>query len=393
MVRRALKGAGGWWPDAPWRTRAVVVVGVLVSAALLDYSLGWALDSARPGTDEKATLPAVTKGSTTDPRAASPAMSGSPWAARHFADLKRIPYEYWSFVERKPQVFDAPGLHVRGWRRTSASAPSSRRAIPTVWVLGGSVAFGVGQRDEHTIASELARLASKAGRSIAVENFGQLDSVHFNEVIEYEQLLAERPDPAFALFLDGAADVQAQAAFDQPTASLLRTQGYSIALNGKRIETTVATPDTPSLGPSLWTTYRDHSLVAKGLRATGLIATAAGAEPEPPDQTAALLSSTVGRNAAEVYERGQFLTRTLSRRHGVSPMYFWQPIGLDLPAFTAARSALPERTIDLAGVLDDRREVFIDGVDVNEEGAKLIALAMWKDLEPKVIDWYRSHGG
>ena len=54
---------------------------------------------------------------------------------------------------------------VRSSQKFRCECPS-----PTLWRLGGSVAFGLRQRDDETIASELSRLAAVDGISLDVTN-------------------------------------------------------------------------------------------------------------------------------------------------------------------------------------------------------------------------------
>ena len=51
--------------------------------------------------------------------------------------------------------------------------PAKCDCVPReVWLVGGSAAFGSGQRDDHTIASELVRAAGADGVSLRVRNLG-----------------------------------------------------------------------------------------------------------------------------------------------------------------------------------------------------------------------------
>lgn len=372
------------------RARVAAVVGAAALLVAADYGLGLAVDTFR----SEEPPPAVGPERGTDPRTAAPAMAGDAWAAAHFAALDEMTTEYWPLVEAKPEPYSGGSITVTGWDRRSAT-PGAGGDGPSVWFLGGSLAFGVGQRDEHTIASEVARLAAADGLPVQVRNVGRPGWVHFQEAILYEQLLAEGPAPELAVFLDGATDIRAHAAFDEPVPALLDTQEYAVALGGRRIQTGPSAPPEPDLTAELWRTYRDHSFVAGLLGsdpadAQDVPEPSAQGDPEPDD---ALASAQTGREAVEIYARGQVLTRALSEQYGVDARWYWQPLGVDRPAGAAARGALDGRATDLTSVLAGHKDVFIDAVDVNEEGAHLLAVAIWEDLRPAVEAWHRDHGG
>jgi hypothetical protein len=80
-----------------------------------------------------------------------------------------------------------------------------------VWMFGGSTTFGWKQRDGHTIASELARLAWSHGTALHVRNFGVPGDVGWQESRRLERELA-RTDrrPALVILYDGFNDVRAQ---------------------------------------------------------------------------------------------------------------------------------------------------------------------------------------
>ena len=75
-----------------------------------------------------------------------------------------------------------------------------------VWFLGGSTTFGIGQRDEHTIPSEVGRLAEADGHPIRVENLGVSAWSTWQEVIELQRRLDTEPAPDLVVFLDGVND-------------------------------------------------------------------------------------------------------------------------------------------------------------------------------------------
>ena len=78
----------------------------------------------------------------------------------------------------------------------------------TVWFFGGSAAFGIGQRDEHTVASELVRIAEADGVRLEVRNFGAPAWTLWQEYEAFAARLID-PDerrPDIVVFYDGFND-------------------------------------------------------------------------------------------------------------------------------------------------------------------------------------------
>ena len=99
--------------------------------------------------------------------------------------------------------------------------------VLTVWVFGGSAAFGVGQRDEHTIPSDLARLAAADGIRIRVVNFATPAYVAWQEALQLRTELARRPDPDLVIVYHGANDL---ADIDRLVAAMARLRQHAHAL-------------------------------------------------------------------------------------------------------------------------------------------------------------------
>jgi lysophospholipase L1-like esterase len=114
--------------------------------------------------------------------------------------------------------------------------------------------------------------------------------------------------------------------------------------------------------------------------------------------------------AAEQYRRGVLAGRSVARDAGVPVVHLWQP---QLISVSGGRPYLPEvprlarisegsiesgpeavrrvaemsgvDPIDLSGAFDGRNEpLFFDGAHTNERGARILAAAMWEQLEPLV---------
>lgn len=431
-IRRA-KGVGpassGWQPTrtdvihpdgrgnartrSRWRVPTLVGMAVIVLAA--DYGLGWSWDqvfAARPvpGSASAPTAPTTSvpvsgetdlaPGTEPDPRATAPAMAGAPWAARYFADLQRQPFGYWPLIGSHPEDLATPYINVEDWVRRSWAPPGPAAARPQIWFFGGSAMFGEGQRDEHTIPSEVARLAEADGLPVRVLNFGQRGWVHWQEMLLFEQQLAGRPRPAIAVFLDGPNDLESVGAFPDNVPNT-RNPTKEDAENGgpRALVTTVLAPPAPSLVEQVRAAYEQHSAVRKIARWTGVLPEPAGAEPDPttttttPGGTGTFAGVDDVRPAITIYRRGRDLTDHIAEGAGVPVEHFLQPqYYKDLPVWTYVRENWPGPTTDLSDAMGDEADaVYLDGVHTNERGAHLVAEAMWARLRPTVRTWYRTH--
>ncbi|MCB1038265.1 MAG: SGNH/GDSL hydrolase family protein, partial [Acidimicrobiales bacterium] len=304
--------------------------------------------------------------------------------------------------------FTSPYLNIRGWERLSYEPEGDRSAMPVVAMLGGSTTWGEGQRDEYTIASWLARFAERDGVPLVIHNYGQRGWTHFQEMILYEQLLALGPVPDISVFYDGANELTTQSLLDVAVPSHTMAYAYAERLTGKTVATEfLQQPATRAPWSAAWEAYQEHSAIDK---LAGLLrGEPAGAAPRQDDGAPGdgftsgqeenedgLISNyditdQDGIDAGKVYERGKALTLEISRTYGVEPLLFWQPMAQDVRPQQLARAELTDSTIDISGVLQDHREVFIDAVHTNEEGARMVAEAIWKHLGPAIHRWYREH--
>jgi len=186
----------------------------LVIILALDWGLG-ALWTAAVGEDGGSTSEQVATEAAgqipLDPRADSPAMAAYPWADAYFDELNRLRYDYTPFVFGRLEVNRGRFINTTPDGRRSYVPPIARTGDPVdIWFLGGSTTFGEGQRDEHTIPSEVARLAADDGLPVRVHNLGQQGLVSWQQLVIFERELARRPAPDLVVFYDGTNDYNAQ---------------------------------------------------------------------------------------------------------------------------------------------------------------------------------------
>lgn len=242
----------------------------------------------------------------------------------------------------------------------------------TIWMFGGSTTFGVGQRQDRTIASRLVKMAEAKGIRIEVVNYGVSGYVNWQESQQFADDLAAGKRPDLAIFLDGAND----------TALALERESYGL------------------LDPT-----KTYSLSMEDSQRKVLADQAKAANYKPKGDLD--LAATI---AAEQYRRGVAVAQAASRNYDVPVVFFWQAqlytVPLDRPLVRAALKqwkidpdysrrvgtmarAIAERSgvdpIDLTHVYDDvDGPVFFDQSHTNELGAEIEAKAMFHDLWPMI---------
>lgn len=255
---------------------------------------------------------------------------------------------------------------VDGSRATRRPACDCPRV--SVWFGGASTAFGVGQRDDHTVASELVRLAERDSVALDVRNLGVPGWTVWQEARDFgERLTAATDPPDVAVFLDGFNDA-------------LGTITQSVVAG--RIDD----------GP----TVMDNADVLAATR-DRLEASSVGG------------GRVLGREAARRYRVEMAAIAEHARARSVETVHYFQPDAFasarqsaavegiyafdpDLferaeaaEALEAMSTALEADVHNLRHALDGaRRPMFGDAVHLNEEGASLLAREMYRTLGPAV---------
>jgi len=297
------------------------------------------------------------------------AFADDPWAGPLFDELNNRS-KYRPDLVLGSRLGDSTGeyLNVRDTRRVSYEP---KDAAFDVWFFGGSTMFGIGQRDGHTIPSEVARLAERDGVSFRPVNFGVSADVNWTETLRFAEALENTTTlPELVVFYDGCNEM---------------------GLSGDRVGI-----GNPRAGESsrLSVSDKDREQFAEER---------AGA-PEPSSDG----YDSAKRIGAAQYGRGVELGRRLAASFGVPVSYFWQPLLLSkVPrAFDAetfarldfdpddvpvARSAYQEigrarpGVVDLSGALDALDQpVLLDYCHTDEVGAATVAAAMYDELRPEL---------
>lgn len=273
-----------------------------------------------------------------------------------------------------------------GVRSTWRPPPCECRRL-RVWVFGGSTAFGFPQKDDHSIPSELARVAWERGLALDIENRAMPGFSSGQEARQFADLLVSSDPPYVAVFLDGANDVTQQQ--QRAVAGGGRDESDTIeATAERRVEAAFSVND-----------------VVEGvdrLAGWGRESAAAGEEPIPPPRE-------IGEHAGNRYRRNAELVSRLAASAGVAVVRFWQPtaadVGPELAApgvltgasrevmsttYAGAFSRVPDDVVDLRNVLDAApRPVFLDVTHVSDTGASIIGRKMFEHMEPLLTELAR----
>jgi len=298
------------------------------------------------------------------------AHEGEPWIEDYFRELvASAPYHDYILGLRLRDV-DGEHLTIVDGRRVTYSPDD---AEVTVWFFGGSTMFGVGQRDDHTIPSVVARVAEDDGIAVRALNFGGSADASWGETIRFaEALESDLPRPDLVVFYDGANE--------RGLASYRADDG--------------------SLDPSVMERYplsdddrEDHR-------------TSLGGEPLPYGPERAEVEIDL---AAAQYRRAAAVARRLAAPDDIPVVHVWQPepfskrptpqddelwrrtdfqIG-DLPESTRIYAEMRRRSgvdpIDLSRALDDvDAPVYFDSSHTNELGARVIGTELYERLAPRL---------
>ncbi len=234
----------------------------------------------------------------------------------------------------------------------------------TVWVVGGSAAFGLGQRDSHTIASELVRLADEAGIALDVTNLATPGWTFWQEVQAVRQRLESRPMPDAVVFLHGFNDVVGVAM--EESLRGLGGEGPTLLRSADVVEFSGRGYDPADIDPAAVADESGRRMAELSRDADALLGPGRSLFVFQPDAFASRRQLDAVRNQFDVDMDG------------------WQTV-MDAAIAGAARS-IASTHVDLRDVFGDDPPVFADLVHTNERGAAEMASAIWPDLRARLRD-------
>lgn len=370
MLRRLVSGVGQAWQILGLSLLVLFLVDRGL-AALLPAPGGWApLDPAAVAPD----------------RARASAVANDPWIDDYWREhraAKHTGWRSWVYWRRRPYAGQLIHVDAHGFR----SAPATTRAQRgEIWVFGGSLVWGTGNRDQGTLPAQLERvLAQKAPElGLRVLNFGESGYVSRQSLVAFDSALrCGGPRPALAVFVDGANDVYA--ALQAGRAGLPQNE------TNREVEF--------DSGRDVWAALR-----ALARRFDGIARLAAAPVPEPDEATLEILAAAVAADYLGTVRHA----RAIAAAYGVPTLHVWQPTALDraepradevaIVGASARRHVLLQRAtraalaraaagdpalLDAGDVFAAVTEaVFFDFVHLSERGQSLLA----EHLAPVILD-------
>lgn len=383
-ARRGLRPGEPWTADAAIqpvtprtrRRRRVAFGAVVATLGLLVGTVGYVALNTRftsfgilsPAVDAKSLAPPF-------PADTPAAYEGADWYPQHQRDIRWIwtvatawnPFSMLRIKDVQTQTVNVVGGVRRTWR-----PPACDCKRVTVWFYGGSTAFGLGQRDEHTIASELARVAWADGVALDIDNRGVPGWLHWQDANRYAWDTATYGPPDATVFYDGFNEIFGTEGLDDVGDGYAPVDPYAAVY---------------------WRTLTDDARA-----------------PAPPDGAKMLETPTLDPDAADDeaglimrrYDRSRRMSRDTAEADDVPVDWFWQPSRWSRPKVDGEpdsgdfgdwhrldrqlRDQLAPEVHDVAGALDGSDEpYFYDDAHHDEQAAHLIAVAMWKDLRARYL--------
>lgn len=283
-----------------------------------------------------------------------------------------------------PTVRTSPLTTVDGVRGTWAAPPTTACAAPVrVWFFGGSAMWGVGQRDDHTIPSYVAKAAYADGIALEIENRAFPGDVAWQELWRLRIALAntDRP-PQVVVTYDGFNDMRA---VEWAYRAGLDVDGELRAMHDQRMLQVVnqlRVDEFPAEGPlrvpdvDIDARRPDEAEIVRA----GIAQYTAAIEIETrmlEDLGIAFVPSLQPVLATRSpLVRGDPPTNRLAQRRA-----------------QAQRRAAPDNVVDLTDAVDDEdRPVYIDDVHTDERGARAVGERLWSELRPTVLPLAAANG-
>ncbi len=324
-------------------------------------------------------------------RSRADAVAGDDWIDAYWNEHQDSRHTQWtSYVYWRRKPFDGAIIDVdaHGFRVTPA--PTTPPAH-TIWLFGGSTAWGTGNRSQGTLAAQLQQVYRERAPELGVRvlNFAESGYVSRQSLTAFQSALAcPQPAAELAIFLDGANDVFA--ALQEGQAGLPQNE------DNRRRE------------------FNSSRQLSAQLRAWALrlqgIARLAGSTPGP---TGAAELDTLAAAIVDAYLAHAMQASALARQHRMDTIHAWQPTAFDRSPARAdeaaivgasiathvtlqrqARARLRARlaadpsiaAIDLGNLYDTTSEpVFFDFVHLSERGQRLLAERLYELSAPALM--------
>lgn len=374
----------------PLRIRHAVgrVAWIVLLAMALDLVLGGVLSGSRVLLGDRAQLREVQREAWNEAMRA-PAIRDEPWADQYRRDQddlaakaqEYLPYLVWGFQQYHSRWVNTSDRERRSYVPDTAPGVRPLR----VAFFGGSVLFGIGQRDDYTIPSQFARTAERAGIPVEVHNYGMFGWVRWQEYQYLERLLAADERYDLIVFYDGLNDYMVQ--FSDPSTD--PTHGGSrilMRLGADVHRDAYSYPGFFDGFGDLARTYRENSGVA---RIVDRVVNGPTGLPDWLASSAPVDANGASDAALDIYGRSGRAIELLADDAGIPVRSYMQATKIEWTP--EQRAQFPPGTRDYSDIFDGiESSIYIDGAHTNERGARMVAERLWRDLGPELRLAYAS---
>ncbi len=334
----------------------------------------------------------VSSASSLDGRSQSDVYAEVPWAHEYFRELEQSSVTRWtSYVYWRRQPYQGRHINIDadGIRRTwNADGTAVNGKDPVkIFTFGGSTMWGVGARDDFTIASCLARNLEGKGVRCQVTNFGESGYVSTQEVIALAQQLRDGNVPDFVVFYDGVNDIYS--AYQQQKAGLPqnefhRAQEYSVS-QPRSYATLRLLCIRRSIGALAVVRFSRNIMRRVGIEVEPDSAATDRSDPSGlSDGKEALFQEVLA-----VYKGNMRMVTTLGESYGFKSLFYWQPTVFDKAYPTTCEQKVQEEIVDLQPYCEKmcqlvQQEPFSQGQDIIFHDMSRVFSST---QEPIFIDW------
>lgn len=290
------------------------------------------------------------------------------------------PFEIYRVLDVKTRHVNVRDGERLGWR-----APACDCERVQLWLYGGGAVFGLEQRDQHTIASHLAKVAYEDGLVVDVRNRGIPEQMHWRAAFRFSWDLTWEDAPDLVAFYDGVEEVSSALILSERGLGDTRApfEPFSELLYEELFDVPAQLDPPAGVDYLGWPTVSD------------------------------LPNDDPGRLAAVRYDRMRQMSSDAAAAAEVPIHWFWQPTSHAHPpsernlepgtdgadparaaAFERAATLLDDEVIDLSDVFAEvDAPLFADEAHHSERGARLVAEAMYRILEPELRALAGESGG
>ena len=245
-------------------------------------------------------------------------------------------YEMFGFPEMHGRYVNVDGdSNRRTWNPAAGLTVTPVRSKRSVYVFGGSTAWGGGSRDDYTIPSDLSRILNGAGGSVDVENRAVPAYFSTQEVLWLMRQLRKGARPDVVVFLDGLNETLVPVYNGGHTGDALGRE-RRLRLAGDQ-----TLPD--ALG---------YILRTSGIRR---LASLLEDEPKKSGPGAADSSNVDPGDIARIYVSNADIVLALAAEYHFHPLFYWQPT----IATKKTLSPLEEKTRPIAPSILENKPLFL----------------------------------